>query len=272
MRKITFRVLIAISGIILIWLLLSLPNTLPLPANNNSILRVGTINLNYENKSSTEVSKSLIKTDFDILVILEWQGKNLDLKKLDNAGYKVFLNQPRKGTHGVCIVGKNSWNLQTSLIPSPVLGPCPMPIATARFKLNNQNITLLGVHVPPPVPTCKETTIPTIQKICSWIEKGVLKQNIGIGKKGDTVIIAGDLNMYPCHPQMNCFKEAGLQDIFEEGSWRFRPTWSPKGLFPAIIRLDYIFSSSIFAVSDSYSFTVPGSDHRGVIGDLKVRK
>jgi hypothetical protein len=50
MRKITFRVVIAISGITIIWLLLSLPNTLPLPANNNSILRVGTINLNYENK------------------------------------------------------------------------------------------------------------------------------------------------------------------------------------------------------------------------------
>lgn len=269
MRKIALRIVSVFIGITLIGMLLSLPNTLPLPMNNSSIFRVGTINLNYENKSPSEVSKSLIKTDSDILVILEWQGKNLDLKRLKEAGYKVFLNKPQIGTHGICIIGKNSRNIHVSLIESPVKGPCPIPIATARFKMNNRDITLLGIHVPPPVSACEKTTIPTIQEICSWIEKGVLNQNIGVGKKGDVVIIAGDLNMFSFHPQMSCFEESGLQDIVEEGSWRLNPTWSPKGLLPAMLRIDYIFVSSLFEVTDSYNFTVPASDHRGVIGDIK---
>jgi len=273
MIKIIFRTSILVVGVAAILLLLSFPDQVPLPVkNNNSILRIGTANLYYNNEFPEAASETLIKTDFDILLGLEWRGDNLDLKILQRNGYKVFLNKPEVGTHGLFIAGKKSWNLKTDLISSPVKGPCSMPIATARFNVNNQPVTLLGVHAPPPISVCKETTVPTIRKICSWVEGGVLNRNTGAGRKGDTVIIAGDLNTYPVHPVMNCFDKAGLKDIYAsgEGSWRLAPTWSPTASLPAILRIDYIFSGLNIEIKSAYNFTVTGSDHRGVLGDLEI--
>ncbi len=236
-----------------------------------SILRIGTLNLNYQNTNAEKISRLLLETNFDLLVVLEWQGKNLDLNILKSARYTVFLNEPRMGTHGVCIVGKNRLNLKASLIPSPVQGSCAIPVATARFTINDRHVSILGIHAPPPVPKCKKTTIATLQKICFWIDQGVLKRNIGVAVAEDAVIIAGDLNMHPFHPVMACFEKSGLQDVFREGFLRLMPTWTPGFLVPAMVRIDYIFSSSVFDVSASYSFSAPGSDHRGIMADLKIK-
>jgi len=127
---------------------------------------------------------------------------------------------------------------------------------------------VLGVHAPPPISTCKGTTIPTLETICSWVRDGVLQRDVGAGKTGDVVIIAGDFNMYPFHPVFHRFKEVGLRDVFREANWRLGLTWKPLSWLPPMVRIDYILTGKHFQTVNAYVFNIPGSDHRGVAGDL----
>ncbi len=62
----------------------------------------------------------------------------------------------------------------------------------------------------------------------------------------------------------------GLKDAYRETNWRPGPTWSPFNWLPSILRIDYIFVSSIITAKSAWTLSLPGSDHRGVIADIEI--
>lgn len=252
----------------MLWLL-SLPHGLPLPAKTADTFRIGAINLNYENHDSQSATEALINTAFDLMIVLEYTGKNLDADALRAKNYRILLNEPRAGTHGICLIAHNTLKVEAQLLNAPVAGPCDIPLGVARLILNGQPVTIIGLHAPPPVPVCKNTTVPTLNKIVSWIEAGRLITNIGPGKKGDRAIVLGDFNMFSFLAWAKKFRSAGMIEALQAGSWRLTPTWSPKGLTPALLQLDYLFLSNEYTVLAGYTIDIPGSDHRAVVADFR---
>lgn len=262
--------IIFVFGVALAWILFSLPVLKPMSKDSVNTLRIGLANLNFTNEKKDALSEILKEIDFDVLVGLEWTGKNLELAVLKSHGFRIALNEPRSGSHGMCIFVKDSEKTQTSLIQSPVRGPCRMPMGLVRFFRNNKPITVLGIHAPPPVRACKNTTEPTLKAVSAWVADGFLRQDVGIAQKGDVAIIAGDMNTLSLQPAIKYFDNAGLRDSYASSNWRPGPTWSPFSWLPALFRIDYIFISSKFKILNSWIFNLPGSDHRGVVADIET--
>ncbi len=271
MKKILYGSIVFLIILTPVVVVSMLPNSIPLPEKKSpEIIRIAAVNLNYTNPRAKEVAEALLQTGFDLLIGLECTGKNININRLKKKGYRVVLDYPRRGTHGICIIAKQSLPLTTKVVSSPVAGPCAIPIGTARLQLKERYIVVLGVHAPPPISTCKGTTIPTLETICSWVRDGVLQRDVGAGEAGDIVVIAGDFNMYPFHPVFHRFKEAGLKDVFRVANWRLGLTWRPVNWLPPMVRIDYILTGKHFKIVNAYVFNIPGSDHRGVAGDLMI--
>ncbi len=225
------------------------------------------MNVSPGNVLSQKVQDELIRSEPDIITVIEWNGDNLDLRKFDSAGYLVILNHPRKTVHGLCILSKTPGEIQ--LIESPVVTPCSLPIGQFRFKINQTQFCLFAVHAPPPVQACAGTTEGYLEAVVSWISEGKLKQDIGIGKPGDRVLIAGDLNTLPFQNALALFKKAGMYDHYSTFNFA-APTWKPYKRWPYLGKIDYILVSKGIPCEDQLRFKIAGSDHLGVLGDIST--
>ena len=263
------RILSVTVGALALFLLWTLPAWPDLGHPDRNVLRVFTANLMTGNDQGTEATKVICAGRPHVIVLQEWTGKNADLDLLRRKGYKVIIDHPERGTHGICVLTRGFQDPVTAkVIASPVNGPCKIPIGTVRLQYKKNFYTIIGLHAPPPIEACKNTTEPTIRAVAKWIANGRLTKDIGAGRAGDLVIVAGDLNVFPFNGALETLQSTGLKDAFERTNWRYGPTYSPTQYLPAAIRIDYILSS--LQPVDAKTIHLPGSDHRGVVADLKL--
>lgn len=265
-RKTIARILL-IGFVVLIgtlaWGQLSI-HTLP-TSKPKDTFRIISMNVSAGNMLSLQAQDELIRSEPDIIAVIEWNGNNLDLRKFDSAGYKAVIDHPRKTVHGICVLSKLPGEVH--ILESPVLTPCTLPVGQFRFRINQTPFCLFAVHAPPPVQACAETTGDYLGAIASWISEGRLNQDIGIGKPGDKVLITGDLNTLPFQNALVLFKKAGMTDHYSTFNF-IAPTWKPYKRWPYLAKIDYILIPKGIACKDQLRFEIDGSDHLGVLGDI----
>ncbi len=270
MLKKLFFYLLLIIFLPCLWVVSTLPNDKNKPKEADHI-RLVTANIYYENKVPKAVATQLVETQADIISILELRKNNIDIHLLKDNGFTSIIHEPRKGTHGTYLGVHKSWKAQSSIVKSPVKGPCNMPIGTARLSKKNRRFSVLTIHAPPIIAACKNTNEPNIKAIANWIKDGKLIKDIGSAKSGDPVFVLGDLNALPFSEAIQALLTSDLQDTYKEANFLPGATWSPHTNVPAISRIDYIFSPQQYNVVDSWIFTLPGSDHRGVAADIQLK-
>ncbi|MEI3868336.1 endonuclease/exonuclease/phosphatase family protein [Microbacterium sp. CCNWLW134] len=118
-------------------------------------------------------------------------------------------------------------------------------------------VRVAAVHPPPPVgqPVDWRTAIGALDR---WIGEA----------PDERLIVAGDLNASYAHPG---FRElaSSLRSAAEAAGPIPWPTWPQERPVPAFTAIDHILARG--AVPTGWdSFSVPGSDHRGVIGDWAI--
>ena len=236
-----------------------------------NVLRIATANINYENPNQLQTSKQLAKVNADILMILEYTGSNFNISYFENNGYKIIVGRPINSPQGIFTIIKNDISAKGELTKIPYMSPCQMPLATIRFKINDEYISIWGVHAPPPVPACKYKTSFTIKKLATYIINGQLVKNFGISQAGDLIIMVGDFNIFWFHPAISELKQSGLIDSYAKLHFIPATTWSPFSWFPQFIGLDYIFCSDKIKVINSFVIKINGSDHGCVITDISYR-
>lgn len=269
--RFAFLLVFIVFGFAGTFLILGRPASLPLTEREGgSSLRICTANIHYNNTDSRSVTERLLKTESDIYVINEWRGDNLDLDLFVKNGYKAVVNHPREGVHGISIIARKAFQSSGEVFQSPIEGPCRIPLASARFRFEGNNISLLGIHVPPPISGCENTTNPTIKAIADWVDGGRLKNAVGEAVSGQPVILAGDFNAFPFNSEIRGLLRAGFVDSYSAAKTRYGPTWAPFSWMPSLIRIDYIFVPQEFSVDASYTIDIRGSDHRAVISDIRL--
>lgn len=233
-------------------------------------LTIATANIYGFNEKPNKVTDTILKINPDILIILEWSEINLNLNDLINHDYYTIINNPKTGTHGIAVLAKTKFQADGQVIISSIKGPCQMPFASASFIINNMRFTIFGVHLPPPLYACQNKTEETIKEIQSWVTDGKLNRDIGSGKKGDRVIIAGDFNTFSFSKIIKKFSKLGLIDSHEKSDKLYEPTWSPYEQLPKLARIDYIFVTKYFRINNSRTYKIPGSDHKGIICEISL--
>lgn len=230
--------------------------------------KIAVANVYAGNHNTEKVTKELLVLDADAIILLEYT-KNIITEKFYD--YNFILNEPRNGVRGIIILLKKEYIGKSLLIESPHTSQCSMPFGTVRLTLDNLNISIIAVHIPPPIKGCAEGRKPAIREIHKWIKDGKLVKNVGAYRKDDFVILAGDFNSLPGEKVIKEFKKTGMTDSVVKSKFSLEGTWSIYDKFPKIFRIDYIFVSRHLDLLYSDVFNVPGSDHRGVIAQIKMQ-
>jgi endonuclease/exonuclease/phosphatase (EEP) superfamily protein YafD len=233
-------------------------------------MRVATANLQLGNSRPADAARRLGGLDLDLLLVLEWTGSNLDLEAMRRRSLVPVLDAPHPGTHGILVLVRASMDVTAAVVPSPVEGPCAMPLAAVRIPHPETSFSVLGVHPPPPIAVCRDTTEPTVRAISSWINDGRLIVDVGPARSGDPVVVLGDFNQLPYLGSWRLLRSRGLVDTYAASRRRPGPTWSPTRYLPAFARIDYVFAPSWFRPLDSWNLRLPGSDHRAVMTELEI--
>lgn len=250
--------------------ILSRPNhSVPPKVDGVEALRVAAANLLYMNESPDEVTEVLVNQDIDVLVLLEWTGKNADEDTLEKHGYQKLACDPRAGTHGICVFNKTHLPIQASIEQAPVSGPCNMPFVTIRLDTDTP-IGIQAIHPAPPIKACENTNVKVLNYHASMIDEGKVNQALGVLQPGDAAIVMGDFNALPSWKRVQQFHESGLVDAFNSKREGLAPTWSPSPVVPDFTRIDYIWVSSELGLVDSWSINIPGSDHRMVVSEIQL--
>jgi endonuclease/exonuclease/phosphatase (EEP) superfamily protein YafD len=252
------------------WVLLSLPAKPDLKSDETS-LRIAAKNVLYCNPNQSLLFQDIISEQIDIVLFLEYNGKNINLGSFQQAGFKPVVVHPRSYTHGMLLLAKSALNIEGAIHTSPATGLCRLPYTVARLHYRNHAVALLGVHIPPPTKRCAGTRQPTIEYLASLVKNGRLITNLEMAKAGDAVIMLGDFNTISLESALDPLFVAGLEDVYSRHHWRPGPTWSQPIWLPAVFRLDYILVSREIPTSGAWAVHIKGSDHRGIIADIVRR-
>jgi endonuclease/exonuclease/phosphatase (EEP) superfamily protein YafD len=261
---------LALCLLFLIWIVISLPGN-PSAKSNAHILRIGAKNILFSNPHTSDLLQETIEEQLDIILFMEYNGKNINLNAFRQKGYGAVVVHPRPYTHGMLLLAKNGIIIEGVIKAAPLTGLCRLPFIVARAVFQGDSLALLGVHIPPPTKRCKANRQPTLDYFASLIDSGRLCQDINPAKRGDPVIMLGDFNAISFESVLNPLFEAGLDDAYSRHNWRLGPTWSQPTWFPALFRLDYILVSEEISTMDAWTVHIKGSDHRGIVGDVLLR-
>lgn len=228
-----------------------------------SALTIVTSNLYAGNQRAERATQRLLRSDPDVLVVLEYTGYNLAQDRL--AEYRAVARFAAPNAHGIAVYVRSGIEAVGTVIASPVSGPCAMPIATVRLNSSTAPITLIALHAPPPLRACNNMTGPTVTAVQQWLSEGRLQHDIGVGVRGDMTIVAGDLNSFPRSSWIRDFARLGFEDAGDGAGTMYSGTWSPYAAIPKVIRIDYVFVPTQLEVTEARTFRVPGSDHKGIL-------
>jgi len=142
-----------------------------------------------------------------------------------------------------------------------------MPLALVRLK---GDVCLMGTHGPPPVPFNIAGLMPYMKRIADSIQDGRMAVDWAPCRKGDPVIVAGDMNAVPGSWATRLFDDKGLSDPL---AWKgvFATTWPSGGdwINLPLMQLDHIWVGDV-DVDDIQTVRLPGSDHQGLFFRIKT--
>lgn len=208
-----------------------------------------------DNRHAADADAALSALNADLLVLTEWTGKN--------AGDLPTMTRIADGHVPRSVDGIGAWardaTFVAEVLPNPVDGPCAMPMVTIR----GAGVAFLGLHAPTPRARCDGGNAATLAEIGRWIRDGHLVRDVDPARRGDRVVVLGDLNALSWTPAFRPLRATGLTPV---GSWWPRPTFPAVfGLF-ALGRIDHVLTD--LPVVAQGTARVPGSDHHAVWADI----
>ncbi|MEQ1502924.1 MAG: endonuclease/exonuclease/phosphatase family protein [Myxococcota bacterium] len=214
-----------------------------------------------EHERAAAAGAALAEHRPDLVVLLEWDGANVDLAPLLDGGLAVVLSDPRPGPYGLAVLARPD-SAAAAVLPTPIDGPCPMPWATVRWSpAPGRELGILVAHVPPPIPACGHTTRPSLRALGAIVHDGTLASRLG-----DHPIVVGDLNTPARSPRFRrLLADTGSSDAAFAGNTEYTfPSELP------LLRLDHVLVPEGLAVHDAVTLPVPGSDHKAVMVTLSA--
>jgi endonuclease/exonuclease/phosphatase (EEP) superfamily protein YafD len=137
-----------------------------------------------------------------------------------------------------------------------------MPVALARLP---DGVCVFGMHAPPPVPLDATGLQPHMERVASYVEEGMMVRPWGPCRRGDPVVIAGDLNAVPGSWATRALSDTGLRDHL--AYWGlFALSWPFGGdilTFP-VFQLDHLYAGPV-QLSGVELLRLPGADHRAIL-------
>ncbi len=225
------------------------------PAAHGPKLRVLTQNL-YHGQADAEAVTALVRQlRADVLFLQELTAD--EVRRLKQAGLDDLMPHTqielREGSRGSGIYSRFPLN------EGPDIAPIPMAQPTALLEMPSGEVAeLVCVH---PFP-------PTLAQghVARWREQLAVLTPPGPRPR----ILAGDFNATPDHAAFRAILRLGYADAAVQAGCALTPTWGRPGK-RLVLTLDHILVDPGSAVLAYSVHTVPGSDHRAVYAEIRLR-
>ena len=193
-------------------------------------------------------------------VVLTIERRAEQLSGMVRVGDNFSRNLP-KPSHGMAFFCREGLVCDAWVSQAIGDGSCSMPIALLRL---NQEVCVMGVHVPPPVPGCSDEILPYIRWMTERIDAGRMGEDEGPCKKGDPILAVGDFNAPQGSWTTRQMLSRGLRDA-QAGRGIYASTWPAGGGWPnfPVFRLDHVFAGDL-NVTGVQQFGLPKTDHQAL--------
>jgi len=242
----TFGVITVIISILSVY---SIKDILPKPASAK--YRIGYINLNRSEVDSSTIER--LKTyDCDMWLFAEWNGDNWPVSENLWGDFTIQYNQPDSFTYGFLVLSTKKNALEVSTYD---LNNAPYTCNYVPVSVESADLQITFLHAPPPVPGCDFQTSEYI--VDAFSERDTSAQHL----------LIGDFNMLPGSKPYRFIQKLRYEDCFAGSPW-WEGTFGIKPGWPKLFRIDYCFSGKKTKVMPAGRFTIPGSDHAGLVVDV----
>lgn len=101
-----------------------------------------------------------------------------------------------------------------------------------------------------------------------WSAEHRLLRRTVIDNLNQPLVVAGDFNAVDDHGPMQALRRAGLKNATDVAGAGWLPTYPANRQFPPLLPIDHVMINSDLTATSVTSFTVSGTDHRGLLATL----
>jgi endonuclease/exonuclease/phosphatase (EEP) superfamily protein YafD len=221
-------------------------------------LRLLSANIFLRN-ADPQLGESIAGLNPDVIVFAEFGPENE--VRLRNEG--VFETLPFSVSDG-----PNSTNLTLYSRFPFASAPRTIPVPTdgsnkvliVDIDLGPQIVRVVGVHPPPGLGSDHPAFLQTMR---------VLREEVR--QSPHPIVLAGDFNGSRWVPAVGELLGAGLTSSHEALGYGLSASWPEGVVIPPFMRLDHVLYGDGIAAVKLADVVLKGSDHRGIVVDLKVR-
>jgi endonuclease/exonuclease/phosphatase (EEP) superfamily protein YafD len=220
-------------------------------------LRIAAQNLWKDNPDPRRAARTVLAARADVLVLTELTPRLLQALRREGMerAYPYRVVRTRRGSGGIAVLSKVLFHLPRGQTSSYRLEVVLRPQGAAP-------VDLVAAHLPSPTRFGVDGWVDEYRDLTSFV-----------AGRGTDLVLAGDFNATSGTIPFRALASAGnLRDAQDVGGGGFRPTWSERSRLPPLLRLDHVLVGAATGVA-SFRFLAPiGSDHRGIVADLRLRR
>lgn len=239
--------LIGVSGLILAAPLVFAPDRQAADPTATPVT-VAAVNLLFSNPAVGDAATAMLTLDVDAILFSEFTAEHQAVL----AEHRLAAEYPYKiERDGLFAGGMALW----SRYPITERDRPDTVNYTLDITMDGPDgpLRLLGVHPPTP-----------ITSFDGWVDDLATFGRLGAAAEQPTLII-GDFNASYWHPALRDLVELGFTDAHTAHGRGFSTSWPTDHWFPAFVRLDHALTGNGLTSTAIRDFTVPGSDHRGLV-------
>ncbi len=213
-------------------------------------LRVLSLNVLTSNPNTRVVLDYLLKSDADVIALIETDQKWLDALAPLRAKYPHHILDPRPDNFGIALFSRVP--LQKAQILT--IGKSGLPSVEARLNFRGKDLTVIATH---PVP-------PYGRAYAGFRDTQLAALAAHVRQLGDAVLLVGDLNATPWSSGMRIATSGNLGFRSLEAPWT--PTWRARSIFA--IPIDHALCTAPLVITRRAVGPDVGSDHRPIVLDI----
>ena len=250
-RKLRWTALSSALGCLLILPQYHQPVTTHDVPTGQGSLRIAHLNVYQMNQRHDEVLRSAIASGADVLSLQEVSDEWADALREGLAPtYPYSRVEARNNCYGVALSSKLPFaDVQTSGVEGA-------PFIEAVVRSEHGPVRIVSVHATSPI------------SYAHFQRRNALLKHLAATIDAHTMptVLVGDLNtVHWDRAYHNFHTRSGLQPVNSPGM-RTWPSIGPIALIP----LDHLMISPGLGATDVQRFTIPGSDHRGLVADIHL--
>ena len=235
-------------GIVVLGTPLAFPDGQPDPIDGAAGLEVASANLLFSNDRIADVADQMDQLAADVIVFTEYTAQHQAALLSSPLAERYPYRTDRAGPRGDGVAIWSAMPVEVAEHPDTDSTSIDVTVSGP-----DGDIRVVAVHLATPLDDFE-----------SWSHDLRAAAEIGRTASGPTLLI-GDFNASYWHPDFRSVLDAGFVDAHTAAGSGLSTSWPTTWPIPPFVRLDHGLTTSGLVATDVEDFSVPGSDHLGLV-------